>query len=408
MSEKRSWDIQPKRVAAPAQPSRPIAQKPEPRQVRSAPTPAPRPRPIAKRGIFGKKKEREKRIPHTGFRPISEPVNRTNVPTSHAAPLPAPAIRVVRPAPKTAQIPKGKDREPLKARRRRARKRSLTIFLILLLLVIFGSFASLWIPAFRIRSIQAGGPDSDGMQTISTNVLQGTYHYIVPRNSIFFFPENDIRSQILAAYPDISAVSISRVSFDAIAVISIPREAALTWCGPTYVPGQQPVVPVLTNASSTAPLVTPDQPTCYSADADGIIFAPISEEAASSSDALKIYDSIAGNPDSTASPLGATIGEATMIPNALQFVKSIRSLGVPIVSLVIRGDEADLYAQSGTRITYVLGQEEVSAQLAASAFPSLDLSDGSLEYVDLRFAGKVYFKKYGDTGTTQATSTSGH
>src|SRR5262249_52105520 len=99
-------------------------------------------------------------------------------------------------------------------------------------------------------------------------------------------------------------------------------------------------------------------------------------------------------------------GEASMIPNALEFVKAIKSLGVPIVSLVIRGDEADLYAQSGTRITYVLGTEQTTATIAASAFPSLNLNDGSLEYIDLRFGDKVYFKKVGaSTAGASATST---
>ena len=70
----------------------------------------------------------------------------------------------------------------------------------------------------------------------------------------------------------------------------------------------------------------------------------------------------------------------------------MKSLNVPIVSLVLRGDEADLYPQSGTRITYVLGQEQAAAQLAKAAFPSLDLNDGSVQYVDLRFDGKVYYK----------------
>jgi hypothetical protein len=306
-------------------------------------------------------------------------------------------------------VPQGKDREPLKARRRRARNRFLTTLIILIVLITAGGFGSLWFPEVRIQHVQAGGPDSDGMQSIASSVIQGAYHYIVPRSSIFFFPENDIRAQILAQYPDISAVSISRVSFNTIAVVSIPREAALTWCGPTYTPGQ-PILPqpVTTDASSTASTApTPSAPTCYSADAEGIIFAPLSDEVASSSNALRIYDPLASGADST-TPLGATIGEANTIPNALQFVKAIRSLGVPIVALVIRGDEADLYAQSGTRITYVLGQEEVSAQLAEAAFPSLNLNDGSLEYVDLRFAGKVYFKKFGASASSEATSTASH
>ena len=77
----------------------------------------------------------------------------------------------------------------------------------------------------------------------------------------------------------------------------------------------------------------------------------------------------------------------------LRFVKTLKSLGANITSVEIRGDEADLYTTYGTRITYVLGREQQAASLAATAFPSLTLSNSSLLYVDLRFDSKVFFKK---------------
>ena len=283
-------------------------------------------------------------------------------------------------------VPKGKDREPLRVRRKRQRRKSIIVLSIILVIVILGSFGGLWWKGVRVQTVNAAGPDMQGMKSIAAGVMQGTYHYIIPRNSIFFFPAQNIRAQILQQYPDISAVSISRTSFNSISITSVAREVAITWCGATYPMAQE-------TASST------QDSTCYSADAQGVIFAPVSAEVASSSDTLRIYDPLASG-DSTANPLGETIAQASFIPNALQFVKAIKSLGVPIVSLVIRGDEADLYAQSGTRITYVLGQEEVTVQTAESAFPSLNLNDGSLEYVDLRFQGKAYFKKVDSTSAT--------
>ncbi|HRH24694.1 MAG TPA: hypothetical protein PK109_03875, partial [Candidatus Paceibacterota bacterium] len=59
----------------------------------------------------------------------------------------------------------------------------------------------------------------------------------------------------------------------------------------------------------------------------------------------------------------------------------------------IRGDEADLFVPPGTRVTYVVGQEVEAAKSAEAAFKGLNLVDGSLLYVDLRFDGKVYVKR---------------
>ena len=47
----------------------------------------------------------------------------------------------------------------------------------------------------------------------------------------------------------------------------------------------------------------------------------------------------------------------------------------------------------GTRVTYVLGDEQNAFTALTSARDDLNLADGSLEYVDLRFDGKVYLKK---------------
>ena len=368
MSERKSWDIQPKRQEV----SRPApAQTP----VRRVPQKAQRPTP-----------DRQS---------VSQ-VRRQQAPQK-TKPMPEPQAQAIRRKPAVQQ---GKDREPLKARRKRARRRALWIIGILFFVgaaMVIGVF---WLGVFRIQQVGTAGPDSQGMQTIAQSALAGTYHYVIPHNSIFFFPAQEIRTEILKQYPEISAVSISRTSLSTILISGIPREAALTWCGDTYT--ALPAQVLSTPTASSTPAVP--QPTCYSADAQGVIFAPISDPSIITG-TLKIYGSLAGVGDSNPSPLGATIAEANVIPNALQFIKALKSLGVPIVAIAIRGDEADLYAQSGTRITYVLGHEEVTAQVAESAFPSLNLDDGSLEYVDLRFEGKAYFKKVGSEQATISSST---
>ena len=48
---------------------------------------------------------------------------------------------------------------------------------------------------------------------------------------------------------------------------------------------------------------------------------------------------------------------------------------------------------SGTRITYVLGDEQNAFAALSSAQSDFNLSDGSVDYVDLRFDGKMYLKK---------------
>ncbi len=302
-----------------------------------------------------------------------------------------PPARIIR----NERVKQGREREPLKDQRRRARRRLSLILSIFLFIFIAAAFAALWSSPFRIQNVQAAGPDATGVQSTTLSALNGTLDYVLPRDSIFFFPESAVRSQILNQYPDISAITISRISFDTLAIASIPRESAFLWCGEAYAsPTAAPLVSLTASSTAittTSTVTAPAPSPCYDTDSQGDIFAL---DTSATSDTLRVYDSLASTTGTTASVLGQHVADANMIPNALSFVKEIKSLDVPIVALVIRDDnEADLYAQSGTRITYVLGTEETSSQLAVSAFPSLDLNDGTLQYVDLRFPGKVYFRK---------------
>jgi hypothetical protein len=84
------------------------------------------------------------------------------------------------------------------------------------------------------------------------------------------------------------------------------------------------------------------------------------------------------------------------LPDILVFVKELKSLNLLPVSLAVRGDEADLFLPSGTRLTYVIGDEESALALLATTYTELNLADGSILYVDLRFPGKVYLKRRGE------------
>jgi hypothetical protein len=92
-------------------------------------------------------------------------------------------------------------------------------------------------------------------------------------------------------------------------------------------------------------------------------------------------------------PIGSTLQNADEFPSAFDFARQLSTLGSPVISIVFRGDEIDDYLASGTRVTYVLGDEQNAFTALVSAHSDTNLSDGSLEYVDLRFSGQIYIKK---------------
>lgn len=267
--------------------------------------------------------------------------------------------------------PKKETRAPLKKQRKEKRTALMISALVLGVILLAATFYVLWLPALRMHEVYTDGPHADDVRSIALGTLQGTHLFIVPRNSLFFIPESDIRKQVLEMFPDIEAVSISAQGLNTLTLTSAGRAEAFLWCGSA---------PELSDGN------------CYETNAEGLVFAH-APDTASSTTALKVYAPIVGQRGDT--PLRAHVSYASRIPDALKFVKAMQQLNAGVTSLAIRDDEADLYTAGGTRITYVLGREEQAATTAASIFPQLNLNNGSIQYVDLRFEGKGYFKRTG-------------
>jgi hypothetical protein len=241
----------------------------------------------------------------------------------------------------------------------------------------------IWMPAFRIHEVEASGPSADAAKLVVKQYTMGTFAYVIPRNSVFFYPKEKVRSAILDASPEVSAVSLTRTSFSSISVETTPRAKAFLWCG----------------SSIDTPI--PDG-SCYDADIDGLIFMKdhdmVSSTTGSSTPAVqgevRVFGALDRDIPEGGSAVRAHMASATYLPNALKFVDAIRELKAPVSALAIRGDEADLWLSGPTRITYVLGHENDAALLAASTLPTISLTDGTINYIDLRFPGKAYIGRY--------------
>lgn len=259
----------------------------------------------------------------------------------------------------------------------------LRIVLGVLALVLFGAaLYALWLPALRVDAVEGAGSDPDGIASAAKQALLGTRFFVIPRDSIFFIPERDIRARVLDAYPQVQAVSIQATGLTSLKVSTVGRVSTFTWCGES---------------------VSMPAETCYQADTEGLIFAAKEQDFAKREGTstatiipqqgeLLVYGPLEG---AEAGPVRAHVAYSSALPTALQFIKAIRGLNADIVSVTLRNDEIDLHTEGGTRITYVIGKEDAAATLAATAFPNLNLNDGSIEYIDLRFENKVYIKRVG-------------
>lgn len=272
----------------------------------------------------------------------------------------------------------------LKDRRREAFMRMVTLTGVAGVVALGAVLYVLWMPALRIERVEASGyGNADALIALAKEELEGKYAGVVPKNSFFFYPERAIRTSILEAYPAIVSVSVSRTSFTSLSLKANERVTAFWWCG-------------------TPEHLSSHTGDCYEADVEGLIFSravPLEAENTASTtgdNVLRVYGSLESASSTEGYPLRARVVGASTLPEVLRFVATIQGFGIPIASVALRGDEADLFVAPSTRITYVIGKEKEAAKVAEIGFPKLNLMDGSLEYVDLRFEGKMYLKRAGE------------
>ncbi len=263
----------------------------------------------------------------------------------------------------------------LSARRRKKRRRARVVLIVFIFLLLCACVWGLRQNAVRISRVEIFGADQS-LATTALSEMRGNYFDIVPRDSTFFFPETRIRDNILAEHPDISAVSIFRNGMTGLSISVEYRVPIARWCGSTF--------------ATSSPVGN-----CYLFDANGFIFSTTSADSTSSPQAIATINSfvVYGSLSGENNPVGKTLPNAKELPAAFNFARQLSAFGSSVFSIVFRSDEVDDYLASGTRITYVLGDEQNAFTALSSARDDFNLADGSVQYIDLRFDGKIYLKK---------------
>jgi len=247
----------------------------------------------------------------------------------------------------------------------------LVAFVVLIIVLCGASLYAIQQPAVRISRVQVFGADP-ALATTAQDAIRGSYLGIIPRDSILFYPADDVRSAIIARQPDIAAISIFRSGFDGLTIKVNSRTPIAYWC-PSAGSGMLLATSTVVNER------------CFVFDDSGRIYA--------TSTAVQLVNSFVLYMPQVTGQIGTILPQAEKLPDAFNFARQIATLGSPVISVSISDTAVDCTLASGTHIIYMLGHEQNAFTALVSAKDKLNLSDGSLDYVDLRFDGKVYLKK---------------
>lgn len=273
-----------------------------------------------------------------------------------------------------------------KSRRREFENKILVCLLALAILLGFFSYFS-HLPILNISEVQVSGNnvvDTKSVQDVVNKEISGSYSHLFPRTNIFIYPENKIKAELIKDFPRLETVNLSIKKDKILQVDVVERSPKYAWCGAT--------IPDVANGS-------PEK--CYFMDDNGYIFdtAPFFSG--------QIYFKFYGKTDMTGDdPAGSTFALG-LFAKLIQFKDTLAGMNLKPTSLNFEdtGDiEINLSSSAVAGATHpkIIFNEDEDFQTIAENLDSALSTDplmslfknkySTLEYIDLRYGNKVYYK----------------
>ena len=235
------------------------------------------------------------------------------------------------------------------------------IFLALVVLIFY-------IPRFRINSVELSGFESvDQKAALAevSDIISGRYFYIIPKNNVLFLPKSELEN-LFKNNLRIQNFSIQRNLSSKLTITIKERKTWAVWCA--FAGG----------AVSS----------CGLSDDEGFVFAPAPSVEGSA--ILKILDERGGD----------MIGKTFISKNDLELINNVinrlpQKFNERVSAIEIKkGPIYHLDLKSGWYL--ILDSEIKNSDIAfenlALTLNTLKEKKDNLEYVDLRFEGKVFYK----------------
>ena len=291
-----------------------------------------------------------------------------------------PEVQAVRPRPlPPAHARKERRVSPLRVRRRRNKLIVASSVVLLMAGIVYGVHWLSYLPALTIKNVEIKGQvymPEDILNTYVESVLSDAAYHFLSRSNIFLYPRHVIENGIVASFPRVKSVSVSRGSLvsQTVSVEVAERKPFAQWC----TAGQA----------------------CFQMDDTGYLFAVV---ATSSRDMYTTPYVFTG--DIVDGPIGKTFIPGHL-PGMLALLKILQQQGdFTPTSVHIDGEQDfSVQFQEGFVLKASFGQDADSLSKNLELVLSSDALSGKeseIEYIDLRFGNRVYYKLKGEEQVRQ-------
>ncbi len=281
------------------------------------------------------------------------------------------------------QIHESAEMQKLRKKRMRVRRRITIIVSVCTVVFLTGLVFASRIEKIRIREVTVSGNqiiDTEDVVSIVQANISGMYAYVIPRNNAFLYPKKSIERELVNTFPRFNYISVSLEGTKGISVTVEEERGTALWCG-----------------SDGSNIADGDQ--CYFTDTAGVVI-----DKAPYYSGNVYYRFYGGEVNIEQSILGQSFLPSETYSKIMEFADGVEELGLPIYAIRVdqEGEYVFLLDLGGSRhapfrfrsnADFPVLLANLSTALERSDLRSRLAKEGAfLQYFDLRFSNKVYYK----------------
>lgn len=272
----------------------------------------------------------------------------------------------------------------LKKKKKKILIRKIVIFAVIFLLLISGLSYISQIKRLNINEVKIEGNkiiDTEKVVEEVNKITAGKYIWLFPKTNILLYPKSKIKRELSNKFKRFSDITLGIENSQALKISVAERTPEYTWCGAIPPYGASPEI-------------------CYFLDKEGYIF----DEAPYFSG--EVYFKFYGVPEpNTENPAGSYVAKG-YFDKLILFKNTLTEINLkPAVMYIQEGEDVKIFLSkdktSSTATEIIFKKDSDYQKIAENLKAALDTepllskvktSYSSINYIDLRFGNKVYYK----------------
>ncbi|MFA6552399.1 MAG: hypothetical protein WCT19_02750 [Candidatus Paceibacterota bacterium] len=234
------------------------------------------------------------------------------------------------------------------------------------------------ISSINIQGVRVDGNDivdASSIGLLASSTLSGKYFSLFPKTNTFFYPKSNLAGEILTKFKRVASVAIVRDGFDKLVLNVVERQPFGLWC-------EQ-------NISEEVSLT----PGCYYMDKDGLIFDEVKD--ISPQNFTKYYGDIKDE-----NPIGKIYLDGGGFKKLMFLENGLSSMSISFdkflwkdngdFEMVLKDGQKVYWSDSQDYSKVIQNLDSIKGEINLT--DSLGTSAPKVEYVDLRYGNKIYYK----------------